>query len=166
METRDAIKQRRSIREYSERPIAQETMMQILDAGRFATTARNIQPWEFIVVKNPSTLKQISQLAVNGKFITSAQACIAVFCQDTPYYLEDGCAATQNILLAATDLGVGSCWIAGDRKPYCPQINALLGVPPTHKLISLIALGYPKDPGQFYVAEKHPLNTMIHWEKF
>lgn len=166
METLETIKERRSIRDYSDRPISKGVITKIIDAARFAPTARNVQPWEFVVAMAPATLEQIAQLAVNGKFVASAQACIAVFCQDTKYFLEDGCAATQNILLAATDLGIGSCWIAGDKKPYCGQINALLQVPPTFKLISLIALGYPKDPGQVRIADKRELQAMIHWEKY
>jgi len=166
MDIIEAIKSRRSIREYKDKPIPKDVLEKIVDAARFAPTARNVQPWEFIVVTRPETLKKMAELAENGRFIASSQACIAVFCSDTKYYLEDGCAATENLMLAATALGVGSCWVAGDKKPYCSQINILLNVPATFKLVSLIALGYPSTADSFNVADKRNLKELMHWEKF
>ncbi len=166
MEILEIIKKRRSIRVYQDKSIPKDILEKIIDAGRFAPTARNVQPWEFIVITAPETLKKIGEMADNGRFVAQAKACIAVFCADTKYYLEDGCAATQNILLAAAALGIGSCWVAGDKKPYCSQMNSLLNVPPTFKLVSLIALGYPKSKDNFRVVEKRNLQLVIHWEKF
>ncbi len=166
MDIMEAIKQRRSIREYQAKPIPKDILEKIIDAARFAPTARNVQPWEFIVITKPETLKKIAGLADNGRFVAEAAACIAVFCSDTKYYLEDGCAATQNILLAATALGIGSCWVAGDKKPYCSQVNNLLNVSQTLKLVSLVALGYPEAKDNFRIAEKRNLKDIIHWDKF
>lgn len=165
MDAIEAIKTRRSIRAYKDQPIPKDVLEKIVDAGRFAATARNVQPWEFVVVTRPETLKKIADLAENGRFIARALASIAVFCSDTKYYLEDGCAATQNLLLAARALGLGSCWVAGDKKPYAPQINSLLGVPATLKLISLVALGYPLSEDEFRAAQKRKLSELMHWEK-
>lgn len=161
-----AIQIRRSIREFKDQPIPKEALEKIVDAARFAATARGIQPWEFIVITEPPTLQKIAGLAENGRFFAQAKAGIAVFCQDTKYYLEDGCAATENILLAATSLGVGSCWVAGDKKPYCSQVGTLLNVPPSLKLVSLVALGYPVGKNSFHMADKRTLKEVIHWEKF
>ncbi len=108
--------------------------------------------------------RQIATLADYGKFIATCPACVAVFCRDTKYYLEDGCAATENILLAATALGIQSCWVAGDKKPYGEAIRQLLGVPAGHKLISLLALGYAASPSG--PTPKRDLNKVLHWEKF
>jgi len=166
MDIMEVIKKRRSIREYQDKPIAKDILQKLIDAGRFAPTARNVQPWEFIVITSPETLKKIGELAENARFVAQAAACIAIFCSDTKYYLEDGCAATQNILLAATALGIGSCWVAGDKKPYCSQISNLLNVPQTFKLVSLIALGYLGSENSFRVAEKRSFKDVIHWEKF
>lgn len=166
MEAMEVIKLRRSIRQYKDKPIPRDLLEKILDAGRFAPTARNIQPWEFVVVTKKETLSKLAKIAENGRFIAQAAACIAVFSADTKYYLEDGCAATLNILLAATSLGIGSCWIAGDKKPYCPEVSSLFGAPESFKLISLIALGYPLSEDAFKVAaDKKKLNELIHWEK-
>lgn len=161
-----AVRTRRSIREYQQKPIPREAIEKIIDAARFAPTAKMAEPWEFVIVTKPDILIKIAGLGNNAAFAASAAACIAVFCKDTKYYLEDGCAATQNILLAATSLGIGSCWIAGDKKYYCSHINELLDVPPAFKLVSLVALGYPKSGDCFKVMERRSLNELIHWEKF
>jgi nitroreductase len=166
MDCLEAIKIRRSIREYRDLPIPKGLLEKIVDAGRFAPTARQEEPWEFIVITDPEGLKKTGSITDHGKFISRAYACIAVFCKDTKYYLEDGCAATQNLMLAATALGIGSCWVAGDKKPYCTQINDLLNVPASFKLVSLIALGYPKADDAFKVAHKRTLSEVMHWEKF
>lgn len=166
MKAIEVIKTRRSIRIYKDAPIPRGELEQIVDAARFAPTARGTEPWEFIVITEEPTLKKIAELAENGRFIAAAASCIAVFCQDTKYYLEDGCAATQNILLAATSLGIASCWVAGDKKPYCSQMNKLLNVPPAFKLVSLISLGYPESRSSSQPAQKRPLSALLHWEKF
>lgn len=166
MDVLQVMKIRRSIREYKDKPISKDILEKLIDAARFAPTARNVQPWEFIVITNSDTLKKLGDLIENGRFIASGKACIAVFCSDSKYYLEDGCAATQNMLLAAASLGVGSCWVAGDKKLYCSQVNSLLNVPPTFKLVSLIALGYPESEDAFRIKDKRSLKEIIHWEKF
>jgi nitroreductase len=160
------IKTRRSIRQYQDKPIPKEALQNLVDAARFAATARNIQPWEFIVITKPDTLKTIAGLVENARFLAQAKACIVVFSSDTKYYLEDGCAATVNIMLAATAMGIGSCWVAGDKKPYCVSVAKLLDVPDTLKLVSLVSLGYPVEESSFCIVEKRSLREIIHWEKF
>jgi len=162
----DILKSRRSIRVFQNREIPKKVLEDIIDVARFSPTARNVQPWEFIVITNSETLGKFGALAENGKFMAQARACIAVFCADTKYYLEDGCSATVNILNAATALGIGSCWVAGDKKPYCAEVAKLLGVGPELKLVSLIALGFPLAKHSFKLADKRSLKDVIHWEKF
>ncbi len=166
MDVPEIIKKRRSVRQYTGKPIPKDALLAMIEAARFAPTARNVQPWEFAVITDKDTLQDIADLAENGRFVAQATACIAVFCSDTKYYLEDGCAATENILLTATALGIGSCWVAGDKKPYSSQINKLLNAPEALKLISMIALGYPESKEVFKITEKKSLDKLIHWEKF
>ena len=166
MEPWEILKKRRSVREYADKEIAKDVLEKIIDAARFAPTARNVQPWEFVIITQIPTLKKLGAIAENGRFLAQAKACIAIFCADTKYYLEDGCAATCNVLLAAASLGVGSCWVAGDKKDYCDQVAKLLNAPATYKLVSLISLGYPKSQDSFYSPEKKALKELIHWEKF
>jgi len=105
-------------------------------------------------------------LAENGRFLAQAAACIVVFSSETKYYLEDGSAATCNILLAATALGIGSCWIAGDKKAYAAEVSGLLNAAAGMKLISMVALGYPAQRNAFGIMPKRGVNEMLHWEKF
>ncbi|MFA5429793.1 MAG: nitroreductase family protein [Candidatus Omnitrophota bacterium] len=166
MKTLELLKSRRSVRSYQDKTLNKDDIERIVDCARFAATARNVQPWEFVAVTESKTLESLAVLADNGRFLSQAKACIAVFCADTKYYLEDGCAATQNLLLAASMLGIGSCWVAGDKKPYVPQVSALLGVPERYKLVSLVALGYPRKEDEAGKAQKRPLKEVLHWEKF
>jgi len=164
METIQAIQNRRSCRFFNSRPVPRALVEKIIDCGRLAPTARNVQPWEFVVVTKKETLKTLGSLAENAKFLADCALCIAVFCQDTKYYLEDGAAATMNILTAASDLGVAACWVAGDKKDYCEEVKKMLGAPTNYKLVSMVALGYSDSkPGMPF---KKPLKEVLHWEKF
>jgi len=163
MDAISAMLTRRSIRRYRPDPVPRELIEKIIDCARYAPTGRGEQPWEFVVVTEANRRKAIAELTDYGKFIAEAGCCIAVFCRETKYYLEDGSAATQNILLAATALGLGSCWVAGDKKPYVGDIASLLGTPPGLKLVSLVAIGYPDEQP---VKQKRPLDEVLHWEKY
>ncbi|MDZ7374446.1 MAG: nitroreductase family protein [candidate division KSB1 bacterium] len=158
------IRSRRSCRSFLPDPIEKEAILEILDAARHAPSGNNVQPWEFVVVTEAQTRQRIAELADYGKFISQAPVCIAVICRDTKYYLEDGSAATQNILLAATALGLGSCWVAGDKKPYAAEVLKLLGVPQGYRLVSLVAIGKAaKDAPK---RERRPLEEIVHWERY
>jgi len=163
MEALEAIRNRRSVRRYLSQPIPKEVIEQIVDCGRWAPTAMNLQPWKFVVIADESMRSKIANITDYGKFIADAPACIAVFCEETKFYLEDGCAAVENILLGATALGVGSCWVAGDKKPYAEEVANLLGMPTNYKLIALISLGYSDQRPH---ARKKNLEGMLYWEKF
>lgn len=164
METLDIFKNRISVREYTDRPIEKQKLEKIADAGHLAATARNEQPWEFVIVTDRDKIKELAGITDHGKFMSGAAASIAVFCKDTKYYLEDGSAATENMLLAAAALGIASCWIAGDKKEYGVKIAKALGVPEEMKLISIISLGYAKITPVPH--QKRPLEDILHWEKF
>lgn len=164
METYQTISKRASVREYKQEPIPEEILERLVDAGRKSPTARAVEPWEFIIVTDKRTLKRIADIAPNGRFIKDASACIVVACEETKYYLEDGCAATENILLAATDSNLGACWVAGDKKPYANEVLTILGAPPNLKLVSIISLGWPrKETPQL---KNRSLKDVIHWERF
>ncbi len=165
MNAQEALRSRRSVRSFSQKSVAHSLITQVIDCARFAPTARNIQPWEFVAISDKNTLQILGSLADNGKFIGESPCCIAVFCQDTKYYLEDGCAATENILISAFDLGLAACWVAGDKKPYCDRVKELLGVPADLKLVSLIALGYAESLHPI-PPPKRPLKEILHWDKF
>jgi len=163
MAVTEILKTRRSVRKFTDRKIEKEILEDIIDCARLAPSANNVQPWEFVVVTDPEIKKKTSDATDHGRFIEEAPACIAVFCMDTKYYLEDGCAATENILLAANAHGLGSCWVAGDKKKYAEDIKLILGVREELKLVSLIPLGYSEEKVRM---KKRKLQQVIHWEKF
>jgi len=165
MQTEEAIRKRRSVRSFLKKEIPAALIEKIIDLARLAPTAKNIQPWEFVAVTKKETLEKLGELAENGRFIAQSSCCIVVFCQDTKYYLEDGCAATVNILLSAEELGIAACWVAGDKKPYCDEVKRLLKAPQEHRLVSLIPLGYAESKS-IIIPSKRPLKEVLHWEKF
>ncbi len=160
----EALRDRRSVRVYEPKPVPREVIEKIVDCGRLAPSANNIQPWEFIVVTEEATRKRIAELTDYGKFIAQAGACIVVFSKDVKHYLEDCSAATENMLIAAHALGLGTCWVAGYGKAYAQPIAELLGVPLDHKLVALVSLGYPAQKPKSH--GKRELSDVLHWEKF
>ncbi|MCS7181369.1 MAG: nitroreductase family protein [bacterium] len=163
MEILRVLKERRSIRKYQKKEVSKNIIEDIIDCARFAPTAINIQPWEFIVITDEEMRKKIASITDYGKFIKDAPVCVVVFCKETKYYLEDGSAATTYILLAAKSYGLGSCWVAGDKKNYAEKIRELLQVPQGYKLISLISIGYPDEEPK---VKKRSLKEVLHWERW
>jgi len=163
MDAIECMKTRRSIRAYQDKPVAKEIIEKIVDCGRLAASAINIQPWKFVAVQDSATRKRIADISDYGKFIEQAAVCIAVFCQEGKYYLEDGSAATQNMLNAARAHGLGSCWVAGDKKDYAPVIRDLLGLPEDYRLVSLVAVGHAAEDRN---PQKKPLSEVLCWEKY
>ncbi len=165
MDAMEVLKTRRSVRSYKDTPVERSQIEAIVDAGRLAASGRGVDPWEFVLVTDPVKRKKLAGICDAGKFIEQAPLCIVVLCKDTKYFLEDGAAATQNILLAATALGLGSCWVAGDKKHYAGKVEELVGAPEDCKLISLVAVGHAADelPPR---KQRRALSEMLHWEKF
>ncbi len=160
----EAIKKRKSVREYSNKKIEKDLIEKIVDAGRVAATARNEQPWEFVVTYDKDVLKKICSMCPNGPFIKDASCLIAVFSKNTKYYLEDCSAATQNMLLAIEALGLGGCWVAGDKKDYIGAIGKIFNAAEGYKLVSMISVGYPrKSQGP---KAKRNSKEVLHWEKW
>ena len=149
MDGLEMILTRRSIRAYSDKKIDDDVIMSVVKAGKLAATGSNVQPCEIVVIKDSSVKEQIAEITDYGKFIKNAHVCFAVFCEDTKYYLEDGSAAVQNILLAARYFGIGTCWVAGDKKPYTEKIREICNLKREYRLICLIPAGYPQNDGSF-----------------
>lgn len=163
MDALEALKTRRSVRVYTGEPVPRETLADLVDCGRLAATAINIQPLEFVVVTESERLCAVAQATDHGRFIADAAACIAVLSRETKYYLEDGSAATQNILVAARAHGLGACWVAGDKKFYAQEICRILGAPAGYRLVSLVAVGHPAEQP---LQPKRPLTEVLHWQRF
>jgi nitroreductase len=139
-------KGRRTVRSYRDTEIPEEAIRDALECARQAPTAMNGQPWLIGVIRERETLQRIADLTDHGKHIANARACFAIFGErKAKYYLEDCCCATMNLILGLWAYGVGSCWVAGDKKPYAGAVRDLLGVPGTHTLVSLVPAGFPAD---------------------
>jgi nitroreductase len=146
-----AIFTRRSIRKYLDQNISEEMIYQLIKAAMAAPSAGNEQPWHFIVIKDRSTLEQIPKFHPYAKMLMQA-ACAIVVCGDSSlekysgYWVQDCSAATQNILLAAEELGIGSVWLGvmPDQDRVIP-LKQLLNLPETVTPLSLVSLGYPAE---------------------
>jgi nitroreductase len=163
MDAITALKTRRAVRAFRPDPVAREVIEDIVDCARLAASAINVQPWEFVVVTEPAMRQRLADITDYGKHIAQAPVCVAVLCRETKYYLEDGAAATENLMVAARAHGLGSCWVAGDKKDYAPRILEALGAPPRLKLISLVPMGLPAEQPE---PPKRPLTEVLHWEKY
>lgn len=142
MDAIKVLKTRQSQRSYDGYSIDLKIIEDIVDCGRLAPSARNYQPLRFVIIDDKSIIKQISDNVANAKFFDKAPIVIAVLAESkAPFKVEDGCAATQNILLAATAYKLGSCWVAGYQKDYHTFIEKLLSCPKDYELISLISIG-------------------------
>jgi nitroreductase len=161
MDALEAIRKRRSVREFTGEPIPRADLETIVDAGRLAASGHNSQPWDFIVITDRV---MIERLKVAAAWMDRAGAIIAVVLDPTArYWLEDGSAAVQNMLVASTALGYGSCWLEGYTLPREAEFKTLLGVPDDRRLLTLVPLGVPV---AWPTKEKKALDEVIHWERW
>jgi len=170
MNTMEAILARRSIRRYLDKEVEKEKLNLLLEAAMAAPTAMNIKPWEFVVITEPENLSKIRSVSPLGKY--SAPAAIVV-CGNTSFFkhpmvsrfwVQDACAATQNILLAAVELGLGTVWVGVHPiKIFTDRISKILNLPNQVVPLNIIFIGYP--------AEEKPARTQfnsdrVHWEMY
>jgi nitroreductase len=161
MDALEAIRRRRSVREYTGDPLPREDLETIVDAGRLAATGNNRQPWDFVVV---TEREMIDELKVASRWMEKAGAIIAVVMDPSSrWWLEDGSAAVENMLIASTALGYGSCWLEGYTLPREEEFKALLGVPKEKRLLTLVPIGVPTE---WPTRDKKPLEEVIHWERY
>ncbi len=154
MDVFEAIKGRRSIRAYTSDKVSDEDIEKLIDAAHWAPSAGNIQPWEFVIVRDAKIKRRLSAAALNQKFIEEAPVVIVV-CADEDrsgwrygsrgtnlYCLQDTAAATQNILLAACALGLGACWIGAFHED---EVEKALNTPRGVRPVAIIPVGHPAE---------------------
>jgi nitroreductase len=161
MDALEAIRKRRSIRSYTGAPIPREDLEKIVDAGRLAPSGNNRQPWEFIVITDKGIINEIKVVA---HWLENAGAVIAVVMDSTSrWWIEDGSAAVENMLIASTAMGYGSCWLEGYTVLREERFKALLNVPRDKRLFTLVSIGVAAEwPNK----EKKSLEQVIHWEEY
>ncbi len=150
MEVLEAIKSRRSIRKYAGDRVSDDQIRDILEAGRWAATKGNKQPWEFIILKDEKIRSELAEALPSGKFLAQAPIGIAVAIKsdNSPDAPLDGAAATQNMLLAAHALGLGACWISVYDTASENEAKRILNIPEDERLLSVISVGYPAEEPQ------------------
>lgn len=157
------IKKRHSIRQYQSKKVPQELIDELLKAAMFAPSAKNQRCWEFIVTENTKQLLNLTPYTLPLK--TAPQAIIVIGDKNkSNHWIDDCSAAVENILLQATKLGLGTCWVnmykTGDKK-----LRKLMNIPKHYGILCAIALGYPDRIKPEHSGKEFEKNK-IHYEKF
>ena len=164
----DAIKTRKSVRAYLDKPVEDAKLSAILEASRLAPSASNRQEWRFVLVRDPATRRKIAEIAGSQEFIAEAPVVI-VACAETDgrimkcgqaCYPIDVAIALDHITLAAVELGLGTCWVGHFDEG---AIKQLLGIPEAIRIIELMPLGYPVDPTPIE-KNRFPMSTIVKYE--
>ncbi len=170
MDLIDAMKERRSVRSYEPDPVPEELLSKVLEAGRIAPSASNNQPWHFVIVQDPEKRKVLSE----GRYahFLAQTPVVIVGCGDTAkaprWHMVDVTIALQQMVLAATNEGLGTCWIGSFDED---GVKKCLGVPEGWKVVAMLALGYPRkklDLGAALIRSKNrkPLEDITSRDEF
>jgi len=162
MELFEAIEKRASVRQLVAVEISDNDLRKILNAGRRAPSGMNVQPLEYIIIRDKDAIEKLEKVQ---PFIGQASVVIGLVAdQNSRFWLEDAAAATENMLLAITALGYASCWVEGTLLGHEQWAKELLGVPEERRLIVLLPVGKPADaPAQ---KEKKPLADIAYSERY
>jgi len=160
MDLFEVVEKRRSIRKFKTKPVKTNDLRKILETGRLAPSGGNRQPWYFIVVRHPKTKKALAVAANNQTFAADADVVIAALGDPTisaaklPYtlsstrlpYKQDPMIAVEHMILAATTLGYGTCWIGAFNEK---KVKKILKIPESLAVVALLPIGVPdEDPPQ------------------
>jgi len=150
MDVSEAIQKRRSIRKYQGRQIEEEKLDRVLEAGRLAPSARNLQEWKFVIVRDEARRKRIAEAAKGQTFVGEAPVVIAACATVTDYVMTCGqltypidlAIAVDHMTLKAVEEGLGSCWIGAF---YEEEVKKVLNIPPEVRVVALLPIGYPDE---------------------
>jgi nitroreductase len=144
MDVFEAVEERQSIRAYQDKPVPREKLERILEAGRLAPSARNVEPWHFIAVTDKEKRKALSK-GVYARFVASAPLVIVV-CGDkkasSDWYAIDAALALENMVLTAVSEGLGTCCVGSFSET---DVKALLKVPANFEVLVLLTVGYSQE---------------------
>lgn len=160
------IVERRSVRDFSEERIPHEALGQILEAGRWAPSGLNNQPWSFVIIKDTALKDKLSRFTESSKVIKAAATLVVVFLDKTKSYnrkkdIQAVGASIQNMLLTAHDLGLGTCWL-GEILNQADGVEKVLRVPGAFELMAVVAIGRPK--AKFKKGRRMALKRLIYKE--
>jgi len=169
----EAIKGRRSVRAFTNQPVSNEEVMKLIDAASRAPSAGNIQPWEFVVIRDARIKRELSTAALDQTFIEEAPVVIVVCANQMRssrgygsrgvnlYCLQDTAAATQNMLLAAYAMGLATCWVGAFQEE---EARKVLNIPSGVRPVAIIPVGHPAEKPM--ARSKRPLSEIAHHETF
>jgi nitroreductase len=163
MEVFEAVRTVLAVRRYQTRPIPAELVRRIVDAGRLTGSSMNLQPWHFIVVDAPETLRQLGALARTGPYIAQAPLAIVVLIERTTYAVSDASRAIQSMVLTAWAEGVGSNWVGFNS---LAAVRPLLGIPETLDVLAILPFGYPVNPTAQGQKERKPQDDVVSHGRF
>lgn len=160
----DAMRESHSVRRFTPDPIPEPTLTRLLEAACWAPSAGNLQPWYFYVVVDPDLKAKIADVCFDQEQVADAPAIIVVTADPAKsnerygergaqlYCLQDTAAAAQNILLAATGLGIGACWVGAFDEP---AVQRLVEAPPRLRAVAILCLGYSAEPEDAQPKERY-----------
>lgn len=145
----EAIIKRFSCREFLDKPIERKKIEDIIEAGVLSPSAKNLQNWKFVAITSKNLRQQLTKVCKGQKFVSQAPLTIAICCTNLDYkmtckipaFIADGYIAAQNMIIQATSVGVGSCYIGAF---FQNQAKELLNIPDDWMVVALIPFGYPK----------------------
>lgn len=170
----DILLKRRSVRSYSQEPIEEEVLKQILQAGLAAPSGRAKRPWEFVVIRDRDMLERMAECRTAGAaMLKEAAAAIVVLGDEsaTDVWTEDCSIALTQMHLMASVLGVGSCWIQGRLREAKngltteEDLRTLLHFPEQMRLEAILSLGMPKEETKPHTREEL-MEEKIHWDRY
>ncbi len=171
MEFYKVIKERRSIREYKPDPIPDDVLKRVLNAARLAPSAKNIQPWRFIVVKDEKLRHILVEACHYQEFIAQAPVIICGVALEKEAYAEMGeylnsypvdlAIALDHLILAATNEGLGTCWIGSFNEE---KVKRVLGIPEDVRVVALTPLGYPAESPP--PRPRKPLSEIVFYNRW
>jgi nitroreductase len=162
-EVLDFICRRRSVRRFQKKAIPEETLHLLMKAAMAAPSGNNSQPWEFVIVRDPKIKEELSRVHSWVYMVADAPAAIVVMGdRGSEWWADDCAAATENLLLAAANLGLGTVW-CGIKEQDAKKVRKILGAPDRLGVLCIVAVGYP--------AESPPPHTKYrqdkaHWDRF
>ena len=170
MQVSEAIRTKRAVRQFQEKPLPDEIVHVILNSGRRAQSSKNTQPWQFIAIREKSVLKDLSETGTYAGHLAGAALAVAILVPNPDERFQtlfDAGQAAAYMQLAAWELGVGSC-LASIYEPEKAQ--QILSYPADWQVRICISFGYPLDEQLLSAAPKKggrkALDEMVHWEKW
>jgi len=146
--------------------VPDDVIHQILQAGRWAPSSSNTQPWHFVVVKNRETIAAIGQIATQGAFIGQAPLAIAIVMENARRPQLDAGRAIQQMELMAWSKGLGTCFVGIRADEQQQAIKGLLGIPEEMELITVLPFGYRPEGRRAAGTPRKPMDQMAHSETF